>query len=46
MKNSFSQFIFIDKYVKIKEIVYLIHDVKFEMCPAIFYMNFQHYFQQ
>ena len=28
----FSQFIFIDKYLKFKEIGYFIHYIKFEMC--------------
>ena len=46
MKNSFFAFFFIEKYLKFKEIVYLIHDVKFEMCPTLFYVNFHPYFQQ
>ena len=46
MQNSFHQFIFIDKYLKFKEIVYLIHDIKFEMCRALFYVNFHPYFRQ
>ena len=46
MQNSFPQFIFIDKYLKFKEIVYLIHDIKFEMCRALFYVNFHPYFRQ
>ena len=35
----FSWFIFIDKYLKFKEIEYLIHYVKSEMWPALFYVN-------
>ena len=45
-KFHFSQIILIDKYLKFKEIVYLIHDVSFEMCPALFYVNSHPYFQQ
>ena len=45
-KIHFFQFIFIDKYVKFKKIVYLTHDVKFKMCPALFYVNSRPYFQQ
>ena len=33
-----------DKHLKLKEIVYLIHDVKFEMCPTLFLMNFHSFF--
>ena len=33
-KIYFSQFIFLDKYLKFEEIEYLIHQVKFEMWPA------------
>ena len=34
MEIFFAQFVFIHKYLKFKEIEYLIHYVKFEMCPA------------
>ena len=30
----------IDKYLKIEEVEYLIHYVKFKMWPALFYVNF------
>ena len=46
MENSFSLYIFIDKYLKFKEIVCLIDDVKFEMRPVLFYVNSHPYFQQ
>ena len=36
-KRYFSQFI--DKYLKIGEVKYLIHDVNFKMCPVLFYVN-------
>ena len=36
-KRYFSQFI--DKYLKIGEVKYLIHDVKVKMCPVLFYVN-------
>ena len=36
-KRYFSQFI--DKYLKIEEVKYLIHYVKFKMWPALFYVN-------
>ena len=35
-----------DEYLKFKEIEYLIHYVKFEMWPALFYVNPLSYFQQ
>ena len=38
-KINFSQFIFIDKYLKCKEIEYFIHYIKFEMWLALFYVN-------
>ena len=44
MENLFSQFIFIEKYIKFKEIVYLTHNVKFEMHPALFCVNSHPYF--
>ena len=31
---------FIDKFFKIEEVEYLIHYVKFNMWPALFYVNF------
>ena len=37
-KPYFSQFI--DKFLKIEEVEYLIHYVKFNMWPALFYVNF------
>ena len=40
-KTYFSQFI--DKFLKIEEVEYLIHYVKFKMCPALFYVNSQHF---
>ena len=36
-KTYFSQFI--DKLLKIEEVEYLIHDVKFNMWPALFYVS-------
>ena len=36
-KTFFSQFI--DKYLKIEEVEYLIHYVKFKMWPALFYVD-------
>ena len=44
-KIYFSQFIFIDRYLKFKEIEHLIHYVEFEMWPALFYVN-SLYFQK
>ena len=44
-KFHFSQFIFIDKYLKFKEIAYLIHYIMFEKWPVLFYVN-SFYFQQ
>ena len=38
MKTYFSQFI--DKFLKIEEVEYLIHYVKFKMWPALFYVSF------
>ena len=38
MENIFSQLI--DKFFKIEEVEYLIHYVKFNMWPALFYVNF------
>ena len=46
MENSFPQFVFIDKYLEFKEILYLIHEVKFEMRPALFYVSSHRCFQQ
>ena len=40
-KTYFSQFI--DKYLKIEEVEYLIHYVKFKMWAALFYVNSQHF---
>ena len=37
MKRYFSQFI--DKFLKIEAVEYLIHYVKFKMWPALFYVN-------
>ena len=37
MENIFSQFI--DKYLKIDEVEYLIHYVKFKIWSALFYVN-------
>ena len=37
--------ILINKYLKLKEIEYLIHYVEFQMWPVLFYVNFL-YFQQ
>ena len=39
----FSQFIFIDEYLKFREIEYLIHYVKCEMRPVLSYLNFLSY---
>ena len=36
-KTYFSQFI--NKYLQIEEVEYLIHYVKFKMRPALFYVN-------
>ena len=36
-KTFFSQFI--DKYLKIEEVEYLIHYVKFKTWPALFYVD-------
>ena len=36
-KRYFSQFF--DKYLKIGEVKYLTHDVKFKVCPVLFYVN-------
>ena len=45
-KIHFSRFfIFIDKYLKFKEIKYFIHYIEFEIWPALFYVN-SLYFQQ
>ena len=43
-KTYFSQFI--DKLLKIEEVEYLTHDVKFKMWRALFYINplFSQYF--
>ena len=38
MEKIFSQFI--DKYLKIEEVEYLIHYVKFKMWLALFYVNY------
>ena len=38
-KIHFSQFIFIDKYLKFKEIEYFTLYIKFEMWPVLFYVN-------
>ena len=38
-KIHFSQFIFIDEYIKFKEIEYFSHYFKFEMWRALFYLN-------
>ena len=37
MENIFSQFV--DKYLKIEKVEYLIHYVKLKMWPALFYVN-------
>ena len=37
MENIFSQFI--DKFLKIEVVEYLIHNVKFKLWPALFYVN-------
>ena len=40
-KIHFSQFIFIDEYLKFTELnVYFIYYIKFEMWPALFYVNY------
>ena len=44
-KNHFTNF-FMDKYLKLKEIVYLIHDVKLEMCPTLFLVKSHPFFQE
>ena len=44
-KIYFAQFIFIDKYLQFKEIEYFIRYVKFELAPALFYVN-SLYFQE
>ena len=38
-KSYFTQFIFIDKYLKFKEIEYFIHYIKFKMWLDLFYIN-------
>ena len=38
-KINFSQFIFIDKYLKSKEIEYFIHDIKSERWLVLFYVH-------
>ena len=38
-KINFSQFLFIDKYLRSKEIEYFIHYIKFEMWLVLFYVN-------
>ena len=38
LKTYFSQFI--DKFFKIEEVEYLIHYVKYNMWPALFYVSF------
>ena len=45
MKVHFCQFIFIDRYLKFKEIEYFSHYIKSETWPAFFYVSFP-YFQQ
>ena len=45
-KMYFSQFIFIGKYLKFKEITCLIHCVNFKTWPALFYVSSLSYFQQ
>ena len=37
MENIFSQFI--DKLLKIGAVEYLLRNVKFKMCPALFYVS-------
>ena len=44
MYKLFFLIIFVDKYLKFKEIEYLIHYVGFEMLPALFYVDY-FYFQ-
>ena len=44
-KIHFYQFIVIDKYLKLKEIAYFIHYIKFEMWVVLFYVNYL-WFQQ
>ena len=39
-KIHFYQFIVIDKYLKLKEIAYFIHYIKFEMWVVLFYVNY------
>ena len=36
MQNSFAQFIFINKYLKFKEVEYFNHDIKFKMYQPYF----------
>ena len=38
-KLIYSQLVFIDKYIKSKEIEYFIHCIKFEMWLVLFYVN-------
>ena len=45
-KMYFSQFSFISKYLKFKEITYLIHCVNFKTWPALLYVSSLSYFQQ
>ena len=40
-KTYFCQFN--DKFLKIEEMGYLIHYVKFKIWPALFYVNFQYF---
>ena len=40
-KTYFSQFI--DKFFKSEEVEYLIHYIKFNMWPALFYVNFLYF---
>ena len=42
-KVYFSQFIFIDEYLKVKETEYFIHYINFEMWPVLFYINFLYF---
>ena len=44
MDKLFFLIIFVDKYLKFKEIEYLIHYIGFEMLPALFYLD-SFYFQ-
>ena len=39
-KIHFYQFIVIDEYLKLKEIAYFIHYIKFEMWVVLFYVNY------